>query len=565
MSGARKTLGKILEEMKVISADQIREALKLQKTSHQGKRIGEILVEKGWATPQQIAKALAIQFELPYTDLKNIQLNPELLQLVPKSIAEENKVFPVKKEGNVLTIAISDPLDLYTLDNLRFLITGVEIECVLSSEDEILKAIEHYYSGPTTSLESVGSTKDLEQNVDVSSISEGDEAPIIRLANLIITEAVKAGVSDIHVEPTAEKVRIRYRLDGVCTEVDPVPKKLQASFISRLKLMAGMPLEEKRKPLDGKIKMTVLGKSIDIRVASLPSRFGESIVMRILDREAGLVDVDVLGFHPSDFQRFQRIIKRPNGIILVTGPTGSGKTTTLYAVLKQLNKISVKIITAENPVEYVLPGINQSQVNTKVGLTFARIVRAMLRQAPNIILVGEIRDKETAETAVQAALTGHLVFSTLHTNDAPSAVTRLVDIGIKPFLVASSLQAILAQRLVRILCPNCKEPHTPTNAELKSVGLKPEDLEGKTLYKPVGCPNCKGTGFKGRKGIFELLELTEEIRELIFKNSPTEVIKEAAISAGMVTLLKDGVRKILDGLTTIDEVLAVARREDIGY
>jgi type IV pilus assembly protein PilB len=363
-----------------------------------------------------------------------------------------------------------------------------------------------------------------------------------------------------------DRVRIRYRVDGQCQEVNAPPKRLQGAVLSRIKIMAEMDIAEKRKPQDGRIKINVNGRELDLRVSALPATHGESMVMRILDKKAGLLGLEEMGFHPSDYKRFKTIIKRPNGLILVTGPTGSGKTTTLYAALKELNRPDVKIITAENPVEYNLAGINQAQVKAGIGMTFQRILRAMLRQAPNIILVGEIRDQETAEIAIQAALTGHLVFSTLHTNDAPGALTRLIDMGVKPFLVASSIQAAMGQRLIRILCPHCKEPNPdPDPILLNAIGIKPEDMRGRKLYRAVGCDQCRNSGFKGRKGIYELMEMNSVMREMVFRKEPIQKIKEQARLSGMVTLLEDGVRKTFDGLTTPEEVLTITHREDITY
>ena len=390
---------------------------------------------------------------------------------------------------------------------------------------------------------------------------EANDAPVIKYVTQLISNALKERASDIHIEPFEKRVRIRYRIDGVCVEKENPPKKLQGPILSRIKIMARMDMAEKRRTQDGRIQIQLHGREIDLRVSSLPARHGESIVMRILDKEKGLVDLEVLGFHESDYNRFSRIIKRPNGIFLVTGPTGSGKTTTLYAALKKLNRPDVKIITAENPVEYNLAGINQSEVRHDIGLTFQRILRAMMRQAPNIILVGEIRDRETADIATQAALTGHLVFSTLHTNDAASAITRLIDMGVKPFLVASAVMAVMAQRLVRILCAECKEPYDPSDVELRGVGLTRQRLEGNTLYRAVGCPACSGTGYKGRKGVYELMEMSPDLRDMAFKKKPSNEIRAKARAEGMTTLQEDGVRKVLAGLTTIPELLSITHRE----
>ena len=393
--------------------------------------------------------------------------------------------------------------------------------------------------------------------------TDDEEGYVAQLVQLLITDAIKQRASDIHVEPMEEKLRIRYRVDGECEEMEAPPKRLQGPLIQRIKILSKMKIEEKRIPQDGRIKTRVEGRDIDLRVSALPCSWGESVVMRILDKQKNLVGLEVLGMHPTDFDRFQKILKKPNGIFLVTGPTGSGKTTTLYAALTALNQPDVKIITAEDPVEYNLTGINQSQVNHGIKLTFARILRAMLRQAPNIILVGEIRDHETAEIAIQAALTGHLVFSTLHTNDAPGALTRLMDMGVKPFLVASAVQAILAQRLVRVLCKHCKKPYVPDAAELKTVALKPEAIAGKTLYQAVGCKECKNMGFRGRMGVYELLEMNSVVRELTFQQASSLKIRTEARQNGMTSLQDDGVRKVLLGTTTIDEVLTITHRDDV--
>jgi type II secretory ATPase GspE/PulE/Tfp pilus assembly ATPase PilB-like protein len=361
-----------------------------------------------------------------------------------------------------------------------------------------------------------------------------------------------------------KKLRVRYRIDGECVEVDAPPKRLQGSILARLKIMSNMDIAEKRVPQDGRIKMKAVGREIDLRVSALPASHGESVVMRILDKEAALVDMDLVGFHPNDLTRINTIMTRPNGVLLVTGPTGSGKTTTLYAMLKSLNRTDTKIITAENPVEYNLEGINQCQVNHIIGLDFPRILKAMLRQAPNIILIGEIRDKETADIAVQAALTGHLVFSTLHTNDAPSSITRLIDMGVKPFLVASAVQAIMAQRLVRKLCNNCKEGYKPAEAELKMIGLKPAEIAGSTIYRPVGCETCGQKGYKGRLGVFELMEMDTIIREMTFKKESSQALRaQARRTGGMMTLQEDGNRKVLMGVTSIEEILSITHRADL--
>ncbi|MCO5171411.1 MAG: Flp pilus assembly complex ATPase component TadA [Planctomycetes bacterium] len=566
---AKKRIGQILIEMGYVTQAEVDAGLAEQKKGGGGKKLGELLVEAKACDEEQVAKAIAHQHSLKYCQISKFSVPPDVVAAVAKDVATEVTIMPLKKGKRSLVVAAENPLDFFQLDNLRFRL-GVEVEAVIASRMEILAAINKYY-GETLGLEEamegmgeeIALKRDLQEDVDEA---DGDDAPIIRLVNQIIAEAVKKRASDIHVEPMERKVRLRYRIDGDCIEQEPIPKKLQGALLSRLKIMAKMKPEEKRTPQDGRIKLRLAGRDIDFRVNSLPATHGESIVLRILDKESALVDLEILGLHSTDFEKFNRIIKRPNGIFLVTGPTGSGKTTTLYAALKKLNKPDVKIITAENPVEYNLEGINQAEVNHEIGRTFSVILKAMLRQAPNVILVGEIRDEETATVGIQAALTGHLVFSTLHTNDAPSSISRLTDMGVKPFLVASAVLAILAQRLLRRLCPKCKEPIEVRDLpewQLASVGLKPEQVRGKQLYGPVGCDNCNGAGYRGRLGVYELLEMGPQVRELAFNEAHTTEIRKAAIQNGMSSLQVDGVRKVLDGLTTIDEVLVITHRQDL--
>jgi type IV pilus assembly protein PilB len=455
-------------------------------------------------------------------------------------------------------------LEYYALDNLRFIL-GNEVDWVIAPESHVKTAMKKYYGiGSMGDMIHGEGEEDLTfKDKDLELTTDDEEGYVSQLVQLLITDAIKQRASDIHVEPMEERLRIRYRVDGECIEMESPPKRLQGPLIQRIKILAKMKIEEKRIPQDGRIKTRVEGRDIDLRVSALPCSWGESVVMRILDKQSNLVGLEVLGMHPVDFDRFQKILRKPNGIFLVTGPTGSGKTTTLYAALTALNKPDVKIITAEDPVEYNLSGINQSQVNHGIQLTFSRILRAMLRQAPNIILVGEIRDHETAEIAIQAALTGHLVFSTLHTNDAPGALTRLIDMGVKPFLVASAVQAILAQRLLRVLCKHCKQPYVPDPAELKTVGLKPEAIAGRTLYKAVGCKECSGNGYRGRMGVYELLEMSPIVRELTFQRASSLKIRNEAKQVGMTSLQEDGVRKVLGGSTTIEEVLTITHRDDL--
>lgn len=562
MPPRRRPLGRILLEKGIINEEQLKEALQLHR--EQGIRTGEALQQLGYCTDYDIAEALAEQFGLELVDPLKIDIPADALDAVPKAMAQEHHIIPIERSDGRLKIAMADPLDLYALDNLRFA-TNSDIDCAIAARSAIEQAITKKYGVDEETVDNMlqeFTESDIQYTesdvVEAGVEADADDAPIIKLVHLIISEALRARASDIHIEPMADRLRIRYRVDGVCFEVESPPKRLQGAIISRVKIMAGIDIAEKRRPTDGRIRLKILGRDIDIRVSCMPSIHGESICLRLLDKQKLLLGIQDLGFMDDDYQRFLRVIRRPNGIFLVTGPTGSGKTTTLYAALSELNTPDRKIITAENPVEYSISGINQAEVLEAVGRTFARILRSMLRQAPNVILVGEIRDTETAEIAIQAALTGHLVFSTLHTNDAPSAITRLIDMGVAPFLVSSSIQAIMAQRLVRTICPNCKEPTEYTLGELRSVGLDEEDVAGVTFYRGAGCPECKGTGYKGRIGIFELVEMTPEIRELAFQKAPLTKIREQAILSGMRTLVQDGVRKVLLGITTIEEVLRVS-------
>jgi type IV pilus assembly protein PilB len=560
----KKKVGEILQEKGWVTDEQINKALGYSKTENC--KIGEALVNLEICSQEQVSRALAIHFQLPFANLGKHIIPQEIIDAVPKEVALEHKIVPVARKGRTLVIAMGDPLDFFTIDNLRFILS-TEVDCALATPEAVEEALDDYYrlAGGYDSVlgAAAGSDEDVEfgRGDFAGDESEANEAPVIKLVHMIIANALKVGASDIHIEPMESELRVRYRVDGVCRVMDSPPKKLQGPVISRLKIMARMDMAEKRRPQDGRIKIKIQGKEIDLRVSIIPSVHGESVVMRILDKDAGLVDLEKLGFHESDLARFNRIIKRPNGIFLVTGPTGSGKTTTLYSALMDLNQSDVKIITAEHPIEYNLTGINQAEVKHEIGLDFSRILRAMMRQAPNIILVGEIRDRETADTAIQAALTGHLVFSTLHTNDAPSALTRLIDMGVKPFLVASAVLAIMGQRLIRLLCKECKEPYEPSETELRMVGLSSTDIADQVLYRPVGCPKCTD-GYKGRCGIYELLEMSSELRDMTFKKLPSKDIRSKARSEGMVALQEDAVRKLLSGITTIEEILRVTHSSE---
>jgi type IV pilus assembly protein PilB len=567
MAKGRGDFSDILVARKIISADQVDEARTLAATT--GVRLQDALTKLNYATTKEIFSAIAEFHNMQFVDLSDTQIPASVIEMVPESVARENAVIPLSHENNMLQIVISNPEDIETLDKLRFILNK-DVQPVLADREQIQESINRHYG--QTESESVDSllSEFTDTAIDFTETEttrtaqqdDGDNAaPVVRLCNLVIQEAVKLRASDIHIEPFADRVRVRYRIDGMLQERDSPPRRLLAPILSRLKIMSQIDISEKRRPQDGRIKMMIAGNHYDLRVSLLPTVHGQSAVMRILDRGNIQVSIKDLGFHEEDYKRFQSIIKRPNGIFLVTGPTGSGKTTTLYAALNELNRPDRKIITAEDPVEYYLPGINQVEVKHKIGLDFARIIRSMLRQAPNIILVGEIRDKETAEIAVQASLTGHLVFSTLHTNDAPSAITRLGDIGVPPFLIASSVIAIMAQRLVRVVCLKCRESYTPPPDEITAARITAEQLKTATFMRGKGCKNCNGTGFRGRKGIFEMLAMNSKLREMTFNREPTQAIRKVARSTGMRTLLEDGVYKALRGVTTLEEVMSICHHD----
>jgi type IV pilus assembly protein PilB len=572
---ARRHLGEILFKAGLVDKQVLVDAIKAGKAG--GKRLGQVLLERGSINEDTLTKALAKQYGLRYVNLDKTPIPQDATKLIPEDLIKRHNVVPLGVENGRLKLAITDPMDLDALDSIRFR-TNKELDFYLASPSKVRTFITDTleqsrseesdrlkHSIDATAAELAEAGHELQAEVlKAGQVMGHDDGPVVRLVNLIIDTAVNMRASDIHVEPMVDRVRIRYRLDGVCFEKDTIPKNMQAPLTTRLKILSGMNIAEKRVPQDGRIKRTVGSQDIDFRVSALPGNHGESVVLRILRPDAVNIGIKALGFEADDYDRFQRIIRRPNGIFLVTGPTGSGKTTTLYAALQELNKPDKKIITAEDPIEYSFAGMNQVQVREEIGLTFERILRAMLRQAPNIILVGEIRDGVVADIAIQAALTGHLVFSTLHTNDAPSAITRLIDMGVKPFLVASSIQAIMAQRLVRVICKNCKtvdknpDPHC-----LRLLGIAPEDIRKSPIYKGEGCSQCQGIGYKGRIAIFEMVELNNEIREMAFSKAPASELRKACVASGMRTLLEDGKIKIFKGITTADEVVAVAQTEGV--
>jgi len=559
----------ILVRRGVVSPEQLAEAQ--QMADETNSPLPEALSRLGYASGEEVMRAIAEQHDCDYVNLSEVVIPPSVVELVPESVARENVVLPLAEGDGTLTVIVSDPDDLETVDKLRFILNR-QIEIALAPRESILEAINRHYG------QVVGESADsmlqefTDTAIDFTETEEDDEspdegvdessAPIVRLCHMMISEAVQLRASDIHVEPFEDRIRIRYRIDGVLVERDSPPRRLLGAILSRLKILSKLDIAERRRTQDGRIKVTVGDKDLDLRVSVIPTNHGQSVVMRILDKDSIRIGLRQLGFGDQDFKNLTGLIQRPNGIILVTGPTGSGKTTSLYAALNELNTPDRKIITAEDPVEYYLPGVNQVEVRHAIGLDFQRVIRAMLRQAPNIILVGEMRDLETAQMGIQASLTGHLVFSTLHTNDAPSAITRLIDMGVPPYLVASSVVAIMGQRLVRVVCQKCKQPYTPSGNELDAAGITPEMAAKATFMKGRGCGNCQGGGFRGRTGVYELMLMSPKLRELTFNESTTEELRRTAISEGLRTLYWDGVDKVTRGVTTIEEVYRVAKRTD---
>jgi general secretion pathway protein E/type IV pilus assembly protein PilB len=524
----------------------------------------DVLVAEYGFSGKHAAKLLADEFGMPMIDMANVRASGELMALIPRHLAVKYNAFPVSREGNTIRVAISDPLDVDAIDSISHFLK-LNVEPVIAPADEIRGHIERFYGKDEESMEkllsdiSTGEEAQVVEGGNQLDIpeGEGEDAPIIKLVYQVILEAISRRASDIHLEPMEKRFRVRYRIDGVLVEADNPPKRLQLAIISRLKIMANISIAEKRIPQDGRIQVTVGAKSLDLRVSSLPTAHGESIVMRILDKEGLQLGLPELGFLSDDQATMERIITLPDGLFLVTGPTGSGKTTTLYSCLHFINKPDRKLITVEDPVEYQLSGINQVPVRTEVGMTFANALRSMLRQAPNIIMVGEIRDLETAEISINASLTGHMVFSTLHTNDAPGAVTRMIDIGVKPFLVSTSLRAIMAQRLVRKICPKCKQAYVPDPRELRSLNITAQQAANANFAKGAGCENCHGSGYRGRAGIFEIFAVNDELQRMIYENVGTSRLRDKARALGMRTMREDGLRKVLTGMTTIEEVVSI--------
>ncbi len=570
MTSADEFIAQLLIEKDMVSSEMVESTRrKLQEETEIDmipRHVVDRLIEDGIVEAGQVTQVLADEFGMPMVEPGKLKPDKNALGAVSKELVLRYKIFPLHRKGNTLQVAISDPLDVDTIDNLSHVLQ-LAVEPVVAARKDIDEAIQKHYIEETveSQLSELGEelTGDSAMNlagglpgVDDETVSD-DDAPIIRLVYMVITEAIKRRASDIHLEPLEKRFRVRYRIDGVLHEVENPPKRLQLAIISRLKIMAQISIAEKRIPQDGRIQVKLTDRELDLRVSSLPTEHGESIVMRILDKEGLKLGLPELGFLSDDQTTFERIISLPDGIFLVTGPTGSGKTTTLYACLNYINRPDRKIITVEDPVEYQLSGINQVQVRTEVKMTFAAALRAMLRQAPNIIMIGEIRDPETGHIAINASLTGHMVFSTLHTNDAPSAVTRLIDIGVKPFLVSASIRATMAQRLVRRICPKCKVRYEPRESELRAFNMSSDDAKAGTFMRGKGCDSCNGTGFRGRMGIFEIFVLNDEIESMIYDNVSTQKLRAKAREIGMRSMREDGVRKVTAGMTTFEEVINV--------
>jgi len=559
---SQKLLGQILVEQKKLTPDELDRVLSAQKETKL--RIGHQIVNLGFVSEEDVFKALSLQLNVPYVTSREYPAEPVTIGAIPLKFMKQNKVVPIALDDGELTIAMHDPLDVYTIESLA-MATGGKIKVGVGKEEDILKAIEDLYGSGASSMDRIiedihknGDELQAENQQDVEHLRDmASEAPVIKLVNLIISRAVEFGASDIHFEPFENEFKIRYRVDGILHDVESPPKRLQPAIISRIKIMAKLNIAERRLPQDGRIKLRVMGKEIDFRVSSIPIMLGESVVMRILDRTSVILDLEKLGFPPDTLTTFEELIIQPYGMILVTGPTGSGKTTSLYAAMDKINSPEKKIITVEDPVEYQLKGVNQIQVKPQIGLTFSSGLRSIVRQDPDVILIGEIRDYETAEIAIQSALTGHLVFSTLHTNDAAGAVTRLLEMGAEDYLLSSCLLGLMAQRLVRVLCPHCKVASPPEPQVLKEIGIDPaKGLEG-DIYEAKGCEKCANTGYRGRSGIYELLPVTDDIKTLILKKSDTGTIKKKAVENGMRTLRQDGWEKVGQGSTSVAEVLRV--------
>lgn len=571
-TGGRRKLGQILVDLGYLDEDQLWDLLNEARTTQQP--IGQVALARGLITEEQLLQALAEQFNLKVVNLQEVKPQPEAIQAVPETMASVYKVLPLTYKDNVLTVAIADPANLTALDDLRNFLGVKQVVPVLATQRALQEAIPKAYAGKEESIVDIIQQLEndpeigkyvhhRETSIDLESLQElQDAAPVRKLINMVLLMGIKDRASDIHFEPFEEEYKLRYRCDGVMYELVPPPRHLAPAISSRIKVMANLDIAERRLPQDGRIELNVGGNPVDLRVSVLPTMFGESVVIRVLDRTVVQLDLDRLGMDPDTLSKFRELIRKPNGIILVTGPTGSGKSTTLYSALNELNDVTEKIITTEDPIEYDLDGIVQVPINPDIGVTFANVLRAILRHDPDKIMVGEIRDVETAQIAVQAALTGHLVLSTLHTNDAPSTVTRLRDMGVEPYLITATLEGVLAQRLVRRICPDCRTEYEPSKELLMELNLTPEQVQGKKFYYGRGCERCNNTGFKGRTGIFELLVMNDTIRDLVANNASTDAIRQAARKAGMKTLREAGLQALFSGITTIEEVVRETAIED---
>ncbi|KAA0549233.1 type II secretion system protein GspE [Bacillus sp. BGMRC 2118] len=553
MKTTRKRLGDLLVDAGLITEEQLMQTL---KEKNEGQKLGDALLQQGYVTETQLIEVLEFQLGIPHVSLYRYPFDPKLKNLVPKDLAKRQHIMPLKKEGDKLFVAMADPMDFYTIDDLR-LSTGFQIETAISSKDDILRAINKYYD-LDEGLEEMLTDISTMQDVEVEEIKDQD-SPIVRLVNQIMQNAVQLKASDIHIDPHETKVIVRYRVDGILRTERTLPKHMQSVLLARIKIMGNLDITEHRVPQDGRIKMNLDFHPIDIRVSTLPTVYGEKVVMRILDMSSALNDIEKLGFNKLNYKRFSQMIEKPTGIVLITGPTGSGKSSTLYAALNKRNSEEVNIITIEDPVEYQLEGINQIQVNSNIGMTFAAGLRAVLRQDPNIIMVGEIRDKETAEVAIRASLTGHLVLSTLHTNDSIGTITRLIDMGVEPFLVASSLSGIVSQRLVRKVCRDCSRVEEPSKREVEIFQKRGLAIE--KIVRGKGCPTCNMTGYKGRLAIHEVLMINDEMRKMIMDGESLSVLRDVALKNKTIFLIDDGLLKVKQGLTTTEEILRVVLPE----
>jgi len=549
-----------------ITPEQLEQAISVQRKT--GEKLGKTLAGLDILEEREIIETLSQQLRIPIINLSDHEIDKEVIDLIPEDIARENQLFPLAKTLNVLTVAMVDPLDIHAIDEI-IRITQHEVELVICSEDDISQALSQYFGTSTLveeAIKSMGEEESLEyveeavEKIEIDKLRDiAENTPVIRLVNNLLVQAIREGASDIHIEPEEDSLRIRFRMDGILHEMPSPPKQMQLPVVSRVKIMSKMDIAKMRVPQDGRFDVRVEGKDVGIRVSTFPTYYGENVVMRLLDKTTSLYAIDRIGISKEDQKKLEQIINKPYGFVLSTGPTGCGKTTTLYAVLTAINSIGKNIITIEDPIEYTIPVVRQSQINPKAGLTFETGLRAILRQDPDIIMVGEVRDKQTATIAIQSALTGHLVLSTLHTNDAPSAVTRLIDMGVEPFLVASSVTAVIAQRLVRTICERCKESYTPPPEFLEEPGLT--DLGNPVLYRGKGCPVCRNTGYKGRTGIFEILTINDEIRELIMTKPSFDIILKAAQRAGMRTMKEDAISKALKGVIALEEALTVIKMD----